>query len=61
MTVTHLVFAPGVTGYILVGIKLEERDLQQAHPEYSQYRRKVPALIPSFSRCLDSAAESNTA
>ena len=52
MTVTHLVFALGATGYILIGIKLEERDLEAAHPEYAQYKRKVPALIPSLSRRL---------
>ena len=27
MTVTHLVFAAGMTIYMLVGIQLEERDL----------------------------------
>jgi protein-S-isoprenylcysteine O-methyltransferase Ste14 len=53
MTVTHLVFAVGATFYILVGIKLEERDLEQAHPEYSQYKRKVPGLIPSMTRRLN--------
>lgn len=53
MTVTHLVFAVGATLYILVGIKLEERDLEQAHPEYSQYKRKVPGLIPSMTRRLN--------
>ena len=52
MTVTHLVFAVGSTLYILGGIYLEERDLMAAHPEYAQYRRKVPALIPSFRRRL---------
>ena len=52
MTVTHLVFALGATAYILIGIKLEERDLEAAHPEYAQYKRKVPALIPSLSRRL---------
>ena len=52
MTLTHLVFAVGATLYILVGIKLEERDLEAAHPEYSQYKRKVPGLIPSMHRRL---------
>ena len=52
MTVTHLVFALVSSAYILVGIKLEERDLQEMHPEYRQYKRKVPALLPSFSRRL---------
>jgi protein-S-isoprenylcysteine O-methyltransferase Ste14 len=52
MTETHLVFAIITTLYILVGIKLEERDLEEAHPEYVQYKRKVPALIPSFRRRL---------
>lgn len=52
MTMTHLVFAIGATLYILVGIRLEERDLEVAHPEYSQYKRKVPGLIPSLNRRL---------
>ena len=52
MTLTHALFAIGATGYILVGIQLEERDLEQAHPEYAQYKRKVPALIPSIRRRL---------
>jgi len=52
MTVTHLVFAIGATLYIFAGIQLEERDLERAHPEYSQYKRKVPGLIPSLSRRL---------
>ncbi len=56
MTVTHLVFALGATAYILIGIKLEERDLEDAHPEYAQYKRKVPALIPSLSRRLTQTA-----
>ncbi|MEE4661200.1 MAG: NnrU family protein [Halieaceae bacterium] len=61
MTVTHVLLALGVTGYILVGIKLEERDLERAHPEYAQYKRKVPALIPSIGRRLEPAPESSIA
>ncbi len=61
MTVTHLLFALGSTAYILVGIKLEERDLEQMHPEYAQYKRKVPALIPSLTRRLDRDAEIQSA
>ncbi len=61
MTVTHLVFAVVASLYILVGIKLEERDLEAAHPEYRQYKRKVPALLPSFRRRLAGGARVETA
>ena len=46
MTVAHLVFALATTAYILIAIRLEERDLIAVHPEYADYRRKVPMLIP---------------
>ncbi len=61
MTMTHVLLALGVTGYILVGIELEERDLEKAHPEYTQYKRKVPALIPSLGRRLEATPESSAA
>jgi protein-S-isoprenylcysteine O-methyltransferase Ste14 len=47
MTLTHLLFAAVTTAYILVAIQLEERDLMNAHPEYADYRRRVPMLVPS--------------
>jgi protein-S-isoprenylcysteine O-methyltransferase Ste14 len=37
----------GLTVYILIAIRWEERDLvREFGAEYEQYRRKVPALIP---------------
>ena len=47
MTVTHLVFALGMTAYILVAIPFEERNLVTYHGKrYADYRRRVPMLIP---------------
>jgi len=50
MTVTHLLFAVVTTAYILVAIQLEERDLMRAHPEYADYRRQVPMLVPAWPK-----------
>lgn len=50
MTVTHLVFALTITAYILVAIRFEERDLVAFHAEYEAYRRRVPMLLPRWSR-----------
>ena len=48
MTVTHLVFALVTTAYILTAIQLEERDLMHEHPEYAEYRKRVPMLVPGL-------------
>ncbi|MGE0608408.1 MAG: methanethiol S-methyltransferase [Pirellulales bacterium] len=49
MGLAHLVFAIGTTVYILIAIRLEERDLVQFHGEsYTAYRRATPMLIPKL-------------
>ena len=50
MTVTHLLFAVVTSAYILVAIQLEERDLMRTHPEYAEYRRQVPMIVPAWPR-----------
>jgi protein-S-isoprenylcysteine O-methyltransferase Ste14 len=52
MTVGHLFFAAVASGYILVAIQFEERDLRHFHSEYADYSRRVPMLIPGLSRLL---------
>lgn len=42
-----LLFASVITLYILIGTRIEERDLVRAHgDDYLAYRRSVPSLIP---------------
>jgi len=47
MTFGHLVFSLAMTGYIMIGIRMEERDLIANHGErYLTYKEQVPGLIP---------------
>jgi protein-S-isoprenylcysteine O-methyltransferase Ste14 len=49
MTAGHLLFAIGTTGYILIALQLEERDLlAELGEDYRVYRSSVPMLIPGL-------------
>jgi len=51
MTLAHLVFALLTTAYILIAIRLEERDLVTHHGiDYEVYRRRTPMLVPNLRR-----------
>jgi protein-S-isoprenylcysteine O-methyltransferase Ste14 len=53
MTVTHLFFALITTAYIFVAIRFEESDLMAKHPEYAEYRRQVPMIVPGMPRNVE--------
>ena len=48
MTAGHLLFSVGITGYILLALQIEERDLVAAlGDQYREYRRGVAMLVPT--------------
>lgn len=56
MTVGHALFAAGMTGYILIAVRYEERDLvRMLGQRYARYRQRVPMLIPRPGRTGGSA------
>jgi protein-S-isoprenylcysteine O-methyltransferase Ste14 len=59
MTVGHLLLAIGMSAYILIAIRYEERDLVKFHGEtYREYQRTVPMLIPSPGKVHDTVKPS---
>ncbi|HEY7052112.1 MAG TPA: isoprenylcysteine carboxylmethyltransferase family protein [Mycobacterium sp.] len=51
MTVGHALFSVATTGYILIAVQLEERDLiRMFGGQYRDYRKRVPMLVPGYSR-----------
>jgi methanethiol S-methyltransferase len=59
MTGAHLLFALATTAYILIAIRLEERDLVSAFGRvYVDYRARTPMLIPRLRRGADADADS---
>jgi protein-S-isoprenylcysteine O-methyltransferase Ste14 len=54
MTVGHLLMAVGMTTYMLIAIRYEERDLVRFLGEdYVKYQEKVPMLIPKLGKGHD--------
>ncbi len=55
MTTGHLLFAAGMTIYILIAIQYEERDLAKFHGKaYEDYRAKVAMLVPGTGKVVPS-------
>ncbi len=53
MTAGHLLFALGMSAYILIGLHYEERDLRRNFAGYGAYRQRTPMLFPKLRRAPD--------
>ena len=56
MTISHLFFAVATTAYILIAIRFEEADLIREHPQYADYRKSVPMLVPRIPLPVETPA-----
>ena len=60
MTVGHLLLAALLTGYMLVAVVFEERDLVHFHGDkYEDYRRRVPAFVPRLTKVRSKEVAAN--
>jgi protein-S-isoprenylcysteine O-methyltransferase Ste14 len=50
MTVGHLLFAALSTSYVLVAVRLEERELAATLPQYAHYAARTPRFFPRPGR-----------
>lgn len=47
MTLGHLLFAAAMTGYMLIAVRFEERDLSKLYGRlYADYQQRVPGFVP---------------
>ncbi len=58
MTVGHLLFAAVCTAYILIAVRVEERDLVEHFGDtYRRYQARVPRFLPRPKRTVPAAGE----
>jgi protein-S-isoprenylcysteine O-methyltransferase Ste14 len=51
MTVGHLLFAVGMSAYIVIAVRYEERDLvNHLGRAYADYRNEVPKFVPRLTK-----------
>jgi protein-S-isoprenylcysteine O-methyltransferase Ste14 len=61
MTVGHLLFAIGMSAYILIGVYHEEKDLIRAFGErYLQYMKTTARFVPGLSGGSKDSIEAST-
>jgi methanethiol S-methyltransferase len=46
MTLGHLIFALGMTGYVVISTRWEEADLVREYPDYDDYRKSTSSFFP---------------